>query len=363
MENLLYLDTLFKDLVIATTIFFFFLLLRKIFTRYVYQLILRILHKTETEFITRIFLAFEKPSQFFFIFIGIYVSLKYVDLSPYYQDLSLKFFRSALIALIAWGLYNLSDVYTGIFSTLEKRLSVEFNEILVSFFSKVLRVIVVLFAASIIAQEWGYRVEGLVAGLGLGGLAFALAAQNTLSNIFGGVVIIMDRPFSIGDWIKTPSVEGTVEDISFRSTKVRTFAQALVTVPNSTLANEAITNWSRMGKRQIAFHVGVTYDTTREQMEKTVASIKDMLVNHPEVHPETIFVVFDKYNDSSLDIFLYFFTKTTVWGEFLAVKQDVNLKIMEILEENNVSVAFPTTTVHVEKSSEEELSFRKMPLA
>ena len=99
-----------------------------------------------------------------------------------------------------------------------------------------------------VAQEWDYRIDGFIAGLGLGGLAFSLAAKDTLSNVFGGLVVILDKPFSIGDWIKTPSVEGTVEDISFRSTKVRTFAQALVTVPNATLANEPVTNWTRMGK-------------------------------------------------------------------------------------------------------------------
>ncbi|KAB2951180.1 mechanosensitive ion channel family protein [Heliorestis acidaminivorans] len=352
-----------QDIALALAIFFLFLVFRKIFSRYIFQLMLRILKKTETDFVAPILLAFEKPLQFFFVIIGIYVSLTYTALLPNYQDLLLRFFRSAIIVTIAWGVYNLGDIYTGIFRNLERKLDVQFDEILIPFLSKILRFITILFALSIIAQEWGYEVDGLIAGLGLGGLAFALAAQDTLSNIFGGIIIIVDKTFKIGDWIKSSSVEGTVEEITFRSTKVRTFSQALVTVPNSKLVNDAITNWSRMGKRQITFNVGVTYSTTREQMERCVEDIKKMLQEHEEVHPETIFVTFDRFNDSSLDIFLYFFTKTTVWGEFLAVKQDVNLKIMQILEENNVSVAFPTTTVYVENSSEEESKYMKAPMA
>lgn len=183
---------------------------------------------------------------------------------------------------------------------------------------------------------------------GLGGLAFALAAQDSLSNLFGGMVIIVDKPFTVGDWISTPSVEGIVEDITFRSTKVRTFAQAIVTVPNSKLANEPITNWAAMGKRQITFHLKVAYSTPRAKLEKCVERIKTTLIEHPDVHKQTIFVVFDRYNDSSLDIFLYFFTITTVWQEFLMVKQDINFKIMRILEEEGVSMGLPTTNVHLE---------------
>ena len=201
-------------------------------------------------------------------------------------------------------------------------------------------------SASIIAQEWGYDVNGFVAGLGIGGLAFALAAQDSLSNFFGGIVIILDKPFSIGDWILTPNVEGTVEDINFRSTKVRTFAHALVTVPNATLAKNPITNWSKMGRRRITFNLGVTYTTPKEKLAKCVAGIETMLRTHEEIHPETIFVTFDSFNSSSLHIFIYCFTNTTAWGEFLKVKENVNFKILEILEQEGVSVAFPSRSVY-----------------
>ena len=141
---------------------------------------------------------------------------------------------------------------------------------------------------------------------------------------------------------------GIVEDINFRSTKIRTFEQAVVTVPNSTLANEPVTNWSRMDKRRITFNLRLTFDTPRDKIEKCVTDIREMLQNHPAIHPETIFVFFDSYGDSSLNIFLYFFTRTTVWEEYLRVKEDVNLRIMAIMEKEGVSVAFPSTSIYFE---------------
>jgi len=143
-----------------------------------------------------------------------------------------------------------------------------------------------------------------------------------------------------------------VEDISFRSTRVRTFAQALVTVPNATLANEAIINWTKMGKRQISFNLGVMYSTPKEKIKTCVERIDRMLREHEEIDQELIMVRFNEFNDSSLDLFLYFFTKTTSWVEYLQVKEDINLKIMDILEQENVSVAFPSRTIYMENSGE-----------
>jgi len=184
----------------------------------------------------------------------------------------------------------------------------------------------------------------------LGGLAFALAAQDTAANVFGGIMIILDKPFSVGDWIYTPSVEGTVEEISFRSTKVRTFAHALVTVPNSVIANEALTNWSRMGKRRVTFKLDVKFTTPVESLQQALAKIRTMLQTHPEIHQDVIFVHFDQFTESGLGLFLYFFTRTTKWGEFLQVKEDVNFKILEILREEGVEIALPGRSIYVENA-------------
>ncbi|MGI6588277.1 MAG: mechanosensitive ion channel family protein [Peptococcia bacterium] len=331
---------------LAIIIFLFFWFLRKVLTRIILNLILKIFPKTHCDFIKRILLSFKKPLQFFFVFLGLYLALCCFPLQLEQRIIITKLFRSILIILITWGLYNLSDVNSVLFKKIQEKANIEVDKVLAPFLSKCLKVILVLIAFTIIAQEWNYDINGLIAGLGLGGLAFALAAKDSLANIFGGMVIILDKPFSIGDTIETPSVEGTVEEMGFRSTKIKTFAQASVTVPNSTLANEAITNWSKRGKRRIDFELRVAYNTPKEKLEKCITRIKEMLQQHSDIHQETIFVGFDCFDENSINIYLYFFTITTVWGEYMQVKEDVNFKILQILEEEGVSIAFPSRDLY-----------------
>lgn len=324
-------------------LFFFF---RKTLVHYLFIQVLKLTQRTATGLDDKIVQALERPLREFLVVLGVYLILRSLPLNPAYTNFVLKVFRSCIVVLVAWALYIIVE------SLVAEDLKTRFgaNNILVPFVCKAARFVILVLAFMIVAVEWGYDVNGLITGLGLGGLAVALAAKDALSNIFGGIVIILDKPFTIGDWISTPSVEGTVEDITFRSTKIRTFAQALVTVPNATLANEPITNWSRMGKRRITFHLGVTYSTPRHKLEKCVKDIRQMLEEHPEVHKETIFVYFERFGESSLDIFLYFFTKTTKWQEYLSVREDINFKIMEILEREGVSIAFPSRSIYLENA-------------
>ena len=304
-------------------------------------------------FYYHMFLSFEKPIQWLFILLGIYLSTWYLPHFNQTHILFVKLVKSSIIFLVGWGLFNLSSSSTLIFAKLNERFNFEMNEILIPFLSKLLRVIIVVVIFSAIAAEFNYNVVGLVGGLGLGGLAFALAAKDALSNLFGGVVIITEKPFTIGDWILTPSVEGTVETITFRSTKIRTFAQALVTVPNAKLANESITNWSEMGKRRIVFDLSVTYETPKERLEGVIKKIHYMLKNHSEIDQDTIITKFDKYGVNGLDIYIYFFTKTTVWLDFLEIKEEINYKIMDILDHEGVSLAVPNRKLYVDSKTEE----------
>ncbi|MDY6826732.1 MAG: mechanosensitive ion channel family protein [Bacillota bacterium] len=319
-------------------------LARGLFTFFIFRTILRMAEKTKTAIDEAILLAFENPLKKLILVIGFYIALLSLPLGPAVDAVIGNIFRSLLIVFIAAGFYNLvgGDAY----HKLSEKLSVE--KTVAGFATKALRFIIIALAVAIIAQEWDYDVNGFIAGLGLGGLAVALAAKDALANIFGGLVILLDKPFAVGDWISSPSVEGTVEEMGFRSTRVRTFANAQVTVPNASLANDPITNWTRMQKRRISFHLGVTYNTSRQKLQRCIDRIRTMLARHPKVHPETIFACFDEFNDSSLDIFIYFFTKTTEWGKHLAVKEEINFKIMAILEEEGVSVAFPSQSVYFE---------------
>lgn len=341
-------ENIIIELTVATMIFFFFLFLRKMFTKVIFGFLRKITNKSNLILDKYILNCFESPVRFLFVVLGLYASSSMIADRLEYQFFIDKVFRSLLIYTFAWGFYNITNPSSEFFKKIFERYELEGDKILFPFISKVMRIVIVFLAISIIIQEWGYNVEGFIAGLGLGGLAFALAAQDTISNVFGGLVIITEKPFGLGDWIETPSVEGTVEDISFRSIRVRTFAQALVTVPNSTVAKESITNWTRMGRRRVTFNLGVMYSTPPEKLEKSISRIKDLLKNDKEIHQQTIFVNFDKFNDSSLDIFIYFFTKTTVWGEYLRVKEKINFAIMKILEEEGVQVAFPSTSIYFE---------------
>jgi MscS family membrane protein len=202
-------------------------------------------------------------------------------------------------------------------------------------------------------------VTGVLASLGIGGLAFALAAKDTVSNIFGSLMIIFDRPFHIGDWIKAGDMEGTVEEIGFRSTKIRTFAKTLISVPNNVIANMALDNFSRMPKRRIKLNVGVTYESTTAQMREAVEKIRVLLKNHPAIDQDFFLVNFTDFGASSLDIMVYCFTTTTVWGDYLDAREDVCLKIMETLEDLGLEIAFPCTTVYLR--NDEPVSMEVMP--
>lgn len=322
------------------------LLLRAFITRYALEWMKKWAEQTSSIWDEHVIDSLKRPIGIFLLITGIYMALLYLPLYFTVDALLIKMYRSIVIILIGWGFYQLVGK-DSLFSY-EFRARFNVDAILAGFFSKAARIIVIALTIVIAANEWDYDVNGFIAGLGLGGLAFALAAKDALANIFGGLVIIMEKPFSIGEWISTPSVEGTVESISFRSTRVRAFDQAIITVPNSTLANEPITNYTRMGKRRINFRLGLTYSTTPEKIQACVNSIKQMLIEHTEIHPETVVVNFEKFSDSSLDIIVYCFTNTTEWTQYMDVRQEVNIRILQILEQLEISIAYPTRSILLE---------------
>jgi len=322
-----------RDIIVALIIILLFLLARNLFMRFIFNIIIRFANKKEMQLDKNILMAFHGPLKTLILVIGVYLSLVALPMSDGFYLLLYPIHRSLIIFLVAWGLYNLTRSNT--IKEISEKYAVD--KILIDFFMRVLRVLLVILAAVMTVQTWGYNVEGFLAGLGLGGLAFALAAQDTVANIFGGIMIIIDKPV-------------TVEEMTFRSTKVRTFANALVTVPNSVIANQALTNWTRMGKRRITFHLGVTYTTPIEKLKSCVERIRITLENHPDINKETIFVRFDRFSESSMDIFLYFFTDTTKWSEYLRTKEDINFTILEILNEESVSLAFPSRSIYLEST-------------
>ncbi|MBB3111093.1 MscS family membrane protein [Paenibacillus phyllosphaerae] len=341
------------DLLIALGIAAVFLICRKIFVKYVFKFLIRKFQRYQS--LAAWMQAFEKPLSYGFVILGVYFGLKYALPLKWELDLQLiHLLRSGIVILIGWGIYNVSAASSTLLEQISRRFGLDASSMLIPFLSKTLRFVIVLLIVTIVGSEWGFSINGVVAGMGLGSLAIALAAKETLGNMFGGIVIILEKPFAKGEWILTPSVEGIVEDITFRSTQVRTFADSVVTVPNSIVANQPITNWSRMGKRRVSFNLKVAMDSDRIKLERAIARLEDRLTTDDQIDPAMIMVRFNEFQEGSLGIFFYFFTKTTVWKEYLAIRQELNFAIMQILEEEGIRLAYPVQQLFVETSSEAE---------
>lgn len=333
-------------------IFFIFMILRKIFTKFILKILIKITQKTKTTIDTKILEAFQEPIRSLFIVAGVYFAILFIGGGFSYNLLKSAFLKhllnSSVAILIIRGFYNLTTEHSLLYEELSNRFNIKLDKIVFPFLSKILRVTIIVLGVSIILDEWGYNVSGFVAGLGIGGVAFAFAAKDALSNIFGGLIIILDKPFSIGDYIKTSNVEGVVEDISFRSTKIRAVDKGLVTEPNSTLSNSTIVNWTKRDTRRVAFSIGVTYETSKEQLQNCIKEIKDMLAKDENILDDSVMVNFDKFGASSLDISIYCFTNTAEWTKYLQIKEDINFNIMDILENEKVCIAFPSSSVYFE---------------
>jgi MscS family membrane protein len=198
-----------------------------------------------------------------------------------------------------------------------------------------------------VVQNLGYSVTSLIASLGVGGLALALAAKDVVTNFFGSVVVFTDRPFQVGDWVQFGDVEGTVEEVGFRTTRVRRFDKAIVTVPNQTFTSQPITNFSDRSIRRIKLTIGLTYETSSDQMRAFLESVSQMINDHPAIWQDFHFTHFVDFGPHSLDVQLYCFTRTAVWTEWLKAREDVLLKIMDIVSALGLEFAFPTQTVYL----------------
>lgn len=295
--------------------------------------------------------AAEKPLVSFisilagYLFLDIIVNGCFAD--PYqvasFLTMALKI---SLIVCITWALMNAASP---IISALQDNSKLD--NTIVAFLSKILKVVILIVSVVIIIDEIGYNISSLITGIGLGGLVVALAAQDTASNFFGGIVIIADKPFQVGDWIESNGLEGVVSDITLRSTHIRTFKDAEIIVPNSTLANSPITNWTRMNKRKVDMTLGVTYQTSPEKIAEATEAVKEILRNHPRVHPDVIIVAFNEFNAYSLDLTVGFFLHDTAFADYIGVKSEINLLIMRKLAEIGVEFAYPTQTLLVETNN------------
>lgn len=347
------LNTSLGDIFIAFGVFLTFLFARRIVFRFISHALQRLTGRTQTDIDDRILEAIERPLEFTFVIMGLYISGQVVDLSPALNVVFGQIIRSLIALTIFWAIFRILDPLS---IMLDRSIilfgSPSMHETVKGFFVKVAKFVVVCLGITAVFQEWGFNVAAVLGSLGLVGMAVALGAQDFIKNMFAGLTIFLDRVFEKGNWIKTPDVEGTVEEIGFRATKVRQFDKALVTIPNSKLANEALINYSRMTNRRIHWMIGVEYRSTKDQIRNIIQAISAYIHECGDFETDPAltktFIFLDSFGSSSIDIKLYCFTKTTVWGEWLEVKERLAYKIKEIVEGQNASFAFPSTSLYVE---------------
>ncbi|QCT93907.1 mechanosensitive ion channel family protein [Caminibacter mediatlanticus TB-2] len=332
-------------IILAFLVLFLFLILRKIFTMFILSFLKKLTLKTKTNIDDKFILAIKNPLRFLFIIFGFYFFFQVLGVELQVINHIIK---GLLILDIFWAIYNIIDVFQEEVYKVLGRFGKASRE-LASFIIKITKVLIISIGIIALLQDWGINVTGFIASLGLGGLAFALAAKDTAANIFGGIAILTDNIFKIGEWIKVGGAEGIVEDIGIRTTKIRAFDKRLIVVPNATIANSNVENFSRRDKRRIVMRIGLIYNTPKEIIEKIVNDIREMLKSHPDIaKDESLLIYFDEFEDSSLSIFCYFFTNTAVWSEYLRIKEDINLKIKDIVEKNGSSFAFPSNSIYFE---------------
>ena len=194
-----------------------------------------------------------------------------------------------------------------------------------------------------------YNLNGLVAGLGVGGVIVTLAAQDTAKNLFGGIVIFLDKPFIVGDWIEMAPYEGTVEDITFRSTRVRTFENSVVNIPNSIISNSSIINWSKMEKRRYKTNLCLELDTPLEKLDIFQKRVREMLQQREAIYDESIIVKFDEIKDNGINVLVSSYTESVDYTSYLSEKENINRKIMKILREEHIELAYDTKTLYVKQ--------------
>ena len=339
-----------KSIAIGIGIFVLIMFLKNIFTKYIIRLLDNVFKALKIKSARIILNAFEEPIKLFFIVLASYIFMIILNNSMGWKiTITInKLVKSAIVILIAMGLNNLTNNSDELIERASTRYDIKVNAVLIPMLCKTIRVLILAFALIQIAETWGMNVNAFITGLGLSGVVVALAAKDYAANMMSGVIIFLDNPFNIGDWIKCNDLEGIVEEISFRSTRIRTFDKVLISVPNSVLVNDPILNFNKRETRRVTMEIGVTYDTSIEQLRICVENLKSMLKKHEGVDNEVINVSFSKLNESSLDISLYFFINKTSYNEYMEIKEDINYKIMKVLKDAHVEIAFPSRSIYIE---------------
>lgn len=298
--------------------------------------------------------AVEKPLRVGLWVLIAYLALEIDPLAPRVQERLMQALNTGLVFLLAWFVHRLiTGVKNEVLSRSDLRGASSSDKATIRATAKLVRIALWIVAGLMILQTIGVSISGLLAFGGIGGIAVGFAAKDLLANFFGGLSIYLDRPFTVGDWIRSPDkqIEGTVEDVGWRLTRIRTFDQRPLYVPNAVFSQIAVENPSRMFNRRIYETIGLRYQDA-DKIEAVVEQVRQMLQDHEDIDKSrTLIVNFVAFGPSSLDFFVYTFTKTTVWVDYHKIKEDILLRILKIIHANGADVAFPTRTLNIEQVS------------
>ena len=301
-----------------------------------------------------------KPLKTVVIWVGLHIAILTLGLPSNVNAICNKIFRIGAIIIIAVGIANIFSPDSKIFRKIASHKRIKGNQTLINFISKVTKGIIYVIAIFLVMAELNFNLSGLIAGLGLGGVIVALAAQDIAKNLFGGMAIIVDKPFSVGDWIQTTNYSGTVEDISFRSTRLRMTDNTVVTIQNSTLSNEPVINYAKLPMRRFSTTLNLALETNSNVVENIIGKVKFALSNTDGVLPNDLNVYLQKIADDGIEIGIFFNTNIVSYYDYLSFCEQVNLLLLKVLESENVKLAYPTQKVYVADKNDFNESSKKV---
>ena len=281
-----------------------------------------------------------------------YLGTKWIGLPPAMLNVLLTVLKLFTIFAAAWTAFAVIDVVARYFVRRASETETKFDDLIIPMISKSLKIFAVCIALLTTAQTFDIPILGLMGGLGIGGAALAFASKDAVANFFGSVTVLFDRPFEVGDWIVTDGAEGTVEMVGFRSTRIRTFYNSLITLPNSHLTTAAVDNMGRRRYRRIKTTLGVQYDTSPDQLEAFCEGVRELIRRHPNTRKDYFHVYFNEFSASSLDIMLYCFVQCPDWGSELQSRHRLFSDIVRLADKLGVQFAFPTRTLFMSESGE-----------
>ena len=336
------------DIIISSVIFLLFYLLRRLIARFILNRLSKLVSKTTTKIDDAVIEVLDGPLKFFPVVIGFFIASTYLDVSDKNQNFLDLLNRSLITIFIFWLLHQLIIPFSFVIKNFESKIS----KPLVNWTLKGLKILVIVLGTVAILELWGIRVGPVIAGLGLFGVAVALGAQDLFKNLISGIMILMEKRFTVDDVILVSGeVEGVVEQIGFRSTLIRRFDSTPVMVPNYKFAEQSVINYTRRHHRRIRWLIGLEYKTSIDQLRKIRDEI-NILIKKDEMFAKnknaSFYVRIDSFSDSSIDMLVQAFTETNDWGEFLKVKESLAVKIIEIVENNSAAFAFPSQSLYLE---------------